>query len=171
MHMRIRPLTGNDLPSYRILRSEMLKLSPHAFGLTPTEEAAESIDSLQRRLGCPIKRSAAWVLGGFIETRLVGCVAVSRAPHTKASHIASLWSLYVVPEARSHGLGRALVREAIGHAKVDPRIRRLELCVSTASQHAIALYTSLGFERWGTQPDALQVDGVFYAEHRMGVSL
>ncbi|MEI6446331.1 MAG: GNAT family N-acetyltransferase [Actinomycetes bacterium] len=55
-----------------------------------------------------------------------------------------LEDLYVEPEARRSGLGRAVVEAAAGFAR-QRGCRRLELDVSEENEPALALYRSIGF--------------------------
>ena len=56
-----------------------------------------------------------------------------------------LEDLYVRPEARGSGLGRALTQAAIDRAR-ERGCRRVELDVSSENPAALALYESLGFD-------------------------
>ena len=55
-----------------------------------------------------------------------------------------LEDLWVREDARRVGLGAALVEEAIRRA-AERGCRRIELDVSEANEHALALYEKLGF--------------------------
>jgi ribosomal protein S18 acetylase RimI-like enzyme len=57
---------------------------------------------------------------------------------------AYLEELYVVPERRGHGLGRALLETAMEHAK-ERGAARIDLSTSEDDVAARALYKSLGF--------------------------
>lgn len=55
-----------------------------------------------------------------------------------------LEDLYVEPDARRGGLGRALVQASVASARARG-CRRVELDVSEANEAALALYSGLGF--------------------------
>jgi len=61
-----------------------------------------------------------------------------------ASNDCWLEDLFVEPEARGHGLARALIEAAVQSAKARGS-RRLELDVSDSNEAALGLYESLGF--------------------------
>ena len=60
--------------------------------------------------------------------------------------------VYVAPEARRSGLGRALVAEALERARARG-CRRAELDVNEANEPALKLYESLGFGKKATPWD------------------
>ena len=64
-------------------------------------------------------------------------------------------ALFVDPSARGRGLGRSLVRECLDFVEKDTRTRRLvsskvRIIVDSWNEHAIKLYSSLGFESVGS---------------------
>lgn len=64
----------------------------------------------------------------------------------EAKPIYQLSDLYVVPEARRSGAGRALLLAAERHARNTGRVR-LELTTARTNKTAQALYESLGWQR------------------------
>jgi ribosomal protein S18 acetylase RimI-like enzyme len=62
-----------------------------------------------------------------------------------------LEDIFVEPQARGSGLGRALVEAAFARARVRG-CARIELDVNEANPAAVALYESLGFESWSDPP-------------------
>ena len=67
--------------------------------------------------------------------------------------------MYVSPEARGFGVGRALITRLIEHAKTWDGVDRLTLTVTLEQEPARQLYLSAGFQLFGTEPDALRQDG------------
>ncbi len=65
---------------------------------------------------------------------------------------AYLEELYVVPERRGQGLGRALLEAAIEHAR-ERGATRMDLNTSTDDDAARALYESAGFTNREGKPD------------------
>jgi ribosomal protein S18 acetylase RimI-like enzyme len=70
--------------------------------------------------------------------------------------------MYVADEAAGRGVGRALLTELLTRAAQIDGLRQVVLLVTSANGSARALYESLGFRVYGTEPDALCIDGVFH---------
>lgn len=68
--------------------------------------------------------------------------------HASRHRIARLYSIAVAAHARGRGVGRALMAAAIGGAR-ERGAREMRLEVRQSNATAIALYTQLGFERFG----------------------
>ena len=79
--------------------------------------------------------------------------------------------MYVAPSHRRRGIGAELVRAAIRQARALPGVEWVHLAVSSAAPEAQRLYERLGFEVWGTEPDALRHDGRIASEHHMALRL
>jgi ribosomal protein S18 acetylase RimI-like enzyme len=62
-----------------------------------------------------------------------------------------LEDIFVEPQARGSGLGRALAEAALERAR-RRGCARIELDVNEANPAALALYESLGFESWSDPP-------------------
>jgi ribosomal protein S18 acetylase RimI-like enzyme len=65
---------------------------------------------------------------------------------------AYLEELYVAPDRRGHGLGRALLEAAMEHSR-QAGAGRMELGTSVDDREAIALYESAGFTNREREPD------------------
>ncbi|MGV3533692.1 MAG: GNAT family N-acetyltransferase [Chthoniobacteraceae bacterium] len=161
--MTIRLLTPEDAGPYQQLRLQALEESPTAFGNSHAEEAARALGEVGARLVCDPAGGKA-VIGAFLEDRLVGMVALVREQPVKVRHRAELGGLYVVPEARGRGIGSALLDTALSHAHSWPDLRKVKLSVTSGNERAEQLYRSRGFERYGSEPEGLFVDGVYYDE-------
>jgi GNAT superfamily N-acetyltransferase len=61
----------------------------------------------------------ATVFGAFLAEELVGMAGLSHEPGTREAHKGMLWGLYVRPGNRRTGLGRALLRAALAHARAS----------------------------------------------------
>jgi ribosomal protein S18 acetylase RimI-like enzyme len=77
---------------------------------------------------------------------------------------ATLTTHFVAPWARRQGLGRAIAR-AVEDAARAAGFWYLELDVRETQVAAIRLYESLGFERWGINPNYALVSGKPIAGH------
>ena len=81
-------------------------------------------------------------------TAIVGSTGLHREEGAKDRHKAMIWGVYAAPEARGHGVGRALMVAAL-IARETPGIERLILAVATHNTAARKLYVSLGFTSGG----------------------
>ena len=78
--------------------------------------------------------------------------------------------MYVTPDARSRGLGRALVDAATAHARALG-VESLHLSVTDAHPAAKRLYETAGFVQWGTEPRSLKWKGECVDEHHLAMDL
>jgi ribosomal protein S18 acetylase RimI-like enzyme len=76
----------------------------------------------------------------------------------------TLTTNFVAPWARGHGLARALTVAVEDAARADG-FHYLGLDVRETLTAAIQLYESLGFVRWGTNPNYAMVDRKMIAGH------
>ena len=103
------------------------------------------------------------VIGRFDEAdpaRLLAIAGVFRMKRLKQRHRAGIWGVYCDPAARGRGYGRAVVQGAIDIARSWQGVRIIGIAVSARSPKVRALYESLGFVHWGTEPESIQIDGV-----------
>lgn len=75
------------------------------------EEERIAIEEFAERL---VETKDRCVVGAFVGGELVGCVRVSRYDSSNETHRAYLAGMYVAPEWRRRGHGRALVMHAVG---------------------------------------------------------
>jgi RimJ/RimL family protein N-acetyltransferase len=153
----IRPLGPADAAAFRALRLRGLRESPDAFGGSYEEEAAQPVESTAAMLENAAPGDV--VLGAWDEDALLGVVALRREPRHRARHRAGIRAMYVAPEARGRGVGRALLDAVVAHARAVEGIHRLELGVTVTNEAARALYLRAGFIPYGVQPDAYRQDG------------
>lgn len=76
-----------------------------------------------------------------------------------AYHITAEISLYVAPEWRRKGVGRALLAEAIRRAP-ELGLRTLVAYVFAHNEPSLRLLESFGFQRWGLLPGIAVMDGL-----------
>lgn len=163
----IRPLTEADAEELVSLRRTSLLDVPLAFTSSPEDDVAASVENVLALLrGAPDQ----FVVGAF-EPGLVGMAGLYRDPHAKASHRAHLWGMYVLPTHRGRGLGGALLRATLDHARSLPGVTRVHLSVSSAAPGARRLYEGSGFELWATEADALRQAGESATDYHMVLHL
>lgn len=167
--MNLRMLTADDAAAYQALRLRGLRESPSAFGSSYEEEVDRPLEVVAQRLsGAP----DAATFGAWDETgALVGIGAVRREPQRRARHRAGVFGMYVAPEARGRGVGRALLQAIVDHARTIDGLDRLELGVESTNVPARALYRAFGFVAYGVQPDAYRADGQSWDSELMSMSL
>jgi ribosomal protein S18 acetylase RimI-like enzyme len=89
----------------------------------------------------------------------------------KEQHKGQIWGMYVIPDMRGRGLGKALLSQAITHAASLAGVVQIHLAVVTAQEAARRLYRSLGFEVYGLEPRALKVGQQYFDEELMVLRL
>jgi RimJ/RimL family protein N-acetyltransferase len=162
--MEFRRLTAADADAYRQVRLHGLKESPQAFSADFELSATLPLEHFATRLKSEVD---AFVIGAFVDARLVGIGGFYRDDGPKLRHKGTIWGVYVMPEHRSGGLGRKLIGEIIANAAVVPDIQQINITVTAANERARQLYRSMGFEPWGLERRALWIDGRFYDDEHM----
>jgi ribosomal protein S18 acetylase RimI-like enzyme len=156
--MEIQELTPDDAVTVQELRLFALRESPAAFGSSYAEEADWPQGVIAARLEDPSNHA----YGAFInDGRLIGMAVLRREQRVKSSHKASVFGLYVLPQHRRRGIGRALLETVISRAS-ELGVRQVNLSVANANEAAVLLYESCGFERFGLEKDAFRMGGDFY---------
>lgn len=165
----IRLLTPDDAPAYAALRREMLVDTPWAFLRSIDDDFAVEPEGIAAKL----RENESDIAAAFNEdrTRLLASAGVVRLDPKKTRHRALIWGVYVTPTARGQGLGRAVMTLAINSARSWPGVECIWRSVSDRTPAARALYESLGFKVWGTEPDAIRINGESAHEHHMHLRL
>ena len=164
--IKIEQLTINDAAAYQRLRLFALQESPIAFGSTYAAEVSRPLEMVAARL----EDDRNDVVGAFDDRQLVGVVTLRREPPGKTDHKAYLFGLYVLPEHRLHGVGRALLETTISRAR-ERGLRQIQLSVTAANRPAVHLYESCGFKQYGLEHDAFRDGDKFYDVAHMALPL
>jgi len=167
--MQIRTLTGTDAAAFRDFRLAALESEPEAFGESADEHRRTPVENLAERLRGGGAEN--FVLGAFDGSALMGVVGFYRDLRVKRRQRGWIWGMFVAPEWRGHGVGRALLEEAIARARSIDGLRFVLLSVSSTQGAARRLYGQIGFRVFGTEPDALQVGNGFLDEDHMVLRL
>jgi ribosomal protein S18 acetylase RimI-like enzyme len=163
----IHPITESDVEAYRAIRLRALTEEPESFGASPEDFVRTPLAEVAARLRLS---DDAFVLGAWA-LELVGTVGLIRQSGLKRRHQGMIWAMYVAPESRGRGLGRALMTEALARAAVLPGIEQIHLGVVTTNRAARALYLSLGFTIYGTERHALKLGDRYVDEELMALML
>jgi ribosomal protein S18 acetylase RimI-like enzyme len=97
-------------------------------------------------------------------------VGLSHETRLKNRHKASLVSMYVASEYTGQGIGRALVATVVQNARASG-LELLILTVTDSNRQAVALYEKAGFSSFGTEPDAIRVNGISFGKTHMYLQL
>jgi RimJ/RimL family protein N-acetyltransferase len=165
-----RRLTREDAGRLHLLRREAIRGEPAAFGSSPTDCRFREIDAVAECLA-DANRAVFAIADPDDPERLVAMAGISRETREKQRHRSSVWGVYVAPSCRGRGYGRSVVAACVDHARTWPKIESVTLSVSAEGEAARSLYESLGFTTWGTEPDALRIDGVGITQHHMTLRL
>nr|WP_315426941.1 iron-containing alcohol dehydrogenase [uncultured Albidiferax sp.] len=163
--MHIRRLQLADTQPYRALRLRALREHADAFTSSFEEENLRPVADTEKRLAGSDK-----LWGAFIDSTLVGMVGLSFEPRLKNRHKATLVSMYVAPEVAGRGIGRALVATVLQDARTAG-VSRVVLTVTEGNQAATALYQQAGFSAFGTEPDAIRVQGRSFGKTHMAITV
>jgi RimJ/RimL family protein N-acetyltransferase len=154
--VKIRTLTERDARDYWKLRLDAFKLEPGAFEQSAAEHEETTFESTPVRLQQKFS-SSGFVLGAFVENRLIGIVGFARYEGLKTRHRGCIWELYVRRPERGQGIGKALLLNLLRRAEAHVGLEQLTLTVEAGNTIAMNLYSHLGFSVYGRQPHALKV--------------
>ncbi|MEL6614756.1 MAG: GNAT family N-acetyltransferase [Bacteroidota bacterium] len=165
--MDLRRLTPADAPAYRALALSGYAESPEAFTSTVREREPLPLAWWTERVS-DAPEAASLVIGTWDADRLVGVAGLRFSTRERKRHIATLYGMFVAPEARGRGLGRRLVEAALEHLRQKPGVEVVQLTVREPNAGARRLYAVCGFEAFGVEPLAIRLgDGQFVATVHM----
>ena len=165
----IRTLNEFDAEAYQDIRLNALFRNPEAFESTYEREVEFSLKYVSERIK-PTEDK--FVLGAFAEDgSLIGIVAFVRESGLKVKHKGNIFGMYVAPEARGCGIGKALLLELVKKARACEGLEHINLTVVSNNEAAVKLYRSVGFETYGVEHRALQCNGIYYDEDLMVLRL
>ncbi len=153
----IRLLQESDARALWDLRAEALGDSPRAFGEALEEHLKSNVDGFAKRLREGLPEN--FVYGDFRDSRLRGMAGFFRNTGIKRRHRGQVWGMYVAPELRGSGAGRALLEALLDRAQTLSGLEAVVLGVADGNHAAHGLYRALGFVEYGREPSALRVSG------------
>jgi RimJ/RimL family protein N-acetyltransferase len=165
-----RQLTRADASRLQLLRREALSEEPTAFGSSPADCRFREPSAVDACL-VDDDRAVYAIADPDDPERIVAMAGISRESREKQRHRASIWGVYVSRGHRGRGFGRAVVAACVDHARTWPAVDCVTLGVSADGSAARSLYESLGFAIWGTEPDALRINGRAIPQHHMMLRL
>lgn len=143
------PLTLQNAMIFKAVRLRALQDTPSAFGSTYAKESQlTDADWVQRAAQWNGERSVLYLA---MDKDAACGIAGAFLDHDDASraHLISMWT---APTHRQRGIGRLLVNQILGWARLR-QASILQLMVTSNNQPAIVFYQRLGFTRTGrTEP-------------------
>jgi len=161
--MNIRKLNPQDADAYFQIRLEGLYKNPEAFGSSYEEEKKQTSQKYKERF----QASNSFTFGAFDESKLIGVITLLTESIMKMRHRATIVAMYVTPGMRGKGIAKKLMNEAINKARSLEGIEQIHLTVVSSNSSAIRLYSSLGFEAYGTEKRALKNGEDYFDEDFM----
>ncbi|WP_417579026.1 GNAT family N-acetyltransferase [Pelagibacterium sp.] len=159
MSLTIRQIGPEDAKAYQTIRLIGLDGDPSSFASDAETERAHPLEWYAQ------STKAAAVFLAFADDEPIGMAGLVMSERPKTSHIGTIFGVYVRPESRRCGVAADLMDAVIAHARTVAKQVHLGVAVDNCA--ALKLYHRLGFQTYGTEPRALNVDGRFIDEHLM----
>jgi L-amino acid N-acyltransferase YncA len=158
--MVLRPLLATDAEAYQVLRLRSLQEHPEAFALALEDQQQTSLETVARRLEQP--STERYILGAFEGETLIGILSFRRWDGLKIRHRASVGGMYVPPESRGRGVGKAPLDEAIERARAITGVEDLILAMTVGNDRARSLYLQAGFTPVAIDPRYIKVGEQYF---------
>lgn len=161
----IRNIQRDEADIYWPLRLEALKTHPEAFGASFELSIQLPMSEVQERIH---NEPDDYILVAYTEEgTLAGMMGFKREHGLKLRHKGMIWGVYVAPPYRGSGLASRLLREVLDRGRHLEGIKQINLSVVTTNESARRLYERYGFEVFGIERNALEVNGQGYDEAHM----
>jgi len=144
----VRRLAADEWRVYRTLRLAALEESPDAFGSTIAHERERADADWASRLVRAASSARESPLVAEVDNEPCGLTwVVLEGDHDEVAHVFQMW---VAPEKRGRGVGRALLDAAIAWAR-SVGARAIVLGVTVGNGEAARLYEAAGFVATGSE--------------------
>lgn len=144
--IRVRELQRGEGLIWRDLRLRALLESPDSFGMTYEVESARSDSEWHKRIDERVVDSFGASLIAQVDGDPAGIAACGFDEEDRS--LCGLYAMWVAPEFRKLGVGRALVAFALEWMK-NRGATTARLQVTDSNEAAVSLYASLGFKDTG----------------------
>jgi ribosomal protein S18 acetylase RimI-like enzyme len=153
--MEMRILTAADAAAWWQIRLEMLRNDPASFIDSAEEHENTTVETARKSLDTSDPKQN-FVLGLFEDGKLTGTAGFFRRQPRKERHKGHVWGVYVTPQSRGQGAGRALMQELIRRAREIEGLEQITLSAS-ADLPAQKLYRATGFTPYGVEPHSIKI--------------
>ena len=167
--MVIRRLMKDDASTFWKLRLLAIQSEPAGFAESAAEHEALGIAGTEARIEAGNAEN--FIMGAFDDGQLIGTAGFYREQKEKRHQIGWSWGVFVHPDHRQKGIGRALLASVAEQAHGLPGLTAIHITASITQIAARKMYASFGFRLVGTVPGALYVDGKYYDEEMMALDL
>ncbi len=169
--MKITRLTPKDFDPFYALRLESLEACPEEFATDAEAWKNAARETINKLLVTSEERKDVPIFGAGEDGDLVGLVGANHDLRPSVRHKSSIWGLYVRATHRRHGIGHALVDEVVKTLKEEPEIRLIRAVVTITSEDALALLKREGFQVYGQEPEAKQLNDQYFDQVYLWLSL
>lgn len=153
--MDLRVLTEADAEEWWHLRHLALASEPAAFAESAAEHERKTVEDTRALFRANSPED--FVVGYFEDGRLSGTAGFYREKHDKFRHKGVVWGVFVRKESRGGGVAKALLNDVIRRVRQVPGIEQVLLVVAAGQPAPKKVYTSVGFQHYGTEPKSLKV--------------
>jgi len=160
--MDISRLTPKDYEHFYAIRLASLEDCPEEFATDADAWKNAPRETINKLLITSAERKDAPILGVWNDGQLIGLVGINHDLRPSVKHKATLWGMYVLPNYRRQGIGRALLDEMIKTARETPDLRLIRAVVTVTSKEALSLLNNFGFKTFGQEPEAKQLNDQYY---------
>lgn len=167
--MFIRRLMKSDARTFWHLRLLALQSEPVGFAESTAEHEAIGVAGTEARIEAGNREN--FVMGAFEAGQLIGTAGFYREQKAKRRQIGWIWGVFVHPDHRKRGIGRALIGSVVEQARSIDGLAAIQITAAITQTAARKMYADLGFRLVGTVPGALYVDGQYYDEEMMSLAL
>lgn len=152
---RIRPATAEDLPALLAIYNHAVETSVATFDIEPRSPEAGAAWLIAHG-GChPLVVAE---LGGSV----LGYASLSPYRPMPAYDSTAELSVYIHPDYRHRGFGRALAEHLLAFARAEERLHLVVSVITASHAVSIALHEKLGFRYCGTLHEAGFKFGVYH---------
>lgn len=157
--IQIRPLDRPDVAEFQRVRLRALKEHPDSFGPSVAEEANLPLAHAAEIMAFKPNR---FTIGAFQDNSLIGIAGFYQMNNQKMQHKGHVWGMYVAPEARGLGLGRALLDDIIERADAIPGLEEIVLAITVGNDYARMICVSAGFVPYCIDPRLFKLGERYY---------